>query len=105
MGGYTISTLTTHRRDETEQTRVWYDCDRSETISEAILFAAAEHRDCDPTELPPLSEYVDIDALNVLFGEDSPMSPALSRGTLEFDYGDLVVDVDTVGTVEIRDAE
>lgn len=33
------------------------------------------------------------------------MSPALSRGTLEFDYGDLVVDVDTVGTVEVRDAE
>ncbi|WP_396611668.1 HalOD1 output domain-containing protein [Haloferax sp. S1W] len=69
------------------------------------MIAAAEHANCAPTELPPLADYVDVDALNTLFGDDSPMSPALASGTLEFDYGDLVVEVDTVGTVDVRDSE
>ncbi|WP_225317710.1 MULTISPECIES: HalOD1 output domain-containing protein [Haloferax] len=89
---------------DVEQTRVWYDCDRTEAISEAILGAVSDHMECDETALPPISEYTDVDALNTLFGTRRPAAPALSSGTLEFKYDDVVVTVSTIGTVEVRDA-
>ncbi|WP_225316414.1 MULTISPECIES: HalOD1 output domain-containing protein [Haloferax] len=74
-------------------------------MSEAILVAASEHRDCEMTELPPLSAYTDVDALNTLFGTKRPSAPALSSGSLEFEYDGLVVTVSTVGTIEVADSE
>ncbi|AFK19923.1 hypothetical protein E6P09_00515 [Haloferax mediterranei ATCC 33500] len=98
----TITTAIAHQKDERERTRVWYDCDRTESISEAVLSAASEHADCDTSELPPLSSYTDIDALNTLFGDNSPGAPSLSGATLEFSYGALVVTVDSAGLIEIQ---
>lgn len=99
----TISTITKKQSKGTEQTRIWYDCERRETISEAITHAACEHKSCEVNELPPLSEYADPDALNALFGEDNPSPPPIAQGTLGFQYDDLVVEITTAGTVEIQD--
>ncbi|KTG25127.1 hypothetical protein AUR66_16485 [Haloferax profundi] len=103
-GDSTISTTITKGQENGEQTRVWYDCDQTEAISEAILVAASQHMGCDVTALPPLSAYCDVDALNSLFGTGQPAAPTLSSGILEFKYDDLVVTISTIGTIEIRDA-
>ncbi|WP_231512864.1 MULTISPECIES: HalOD1 output domain-containing protein [Haloferax] len=88
-----------------KRTRVWYDCERDESVSEAILTATSEHKACEPTELAPLGEYADTDALDTLFGAESSFSPSLSNGNLEFEYDDVVVKVDTMGVVEIIDPD
>ncbi|WP_255518305.1 MULTISPECIES: HalOD1 output domain-containing protein [Haloferax] len=74
-------------------------------MSEAVLTATSEHKSCSVTELPPLSQYTDVDALNSLFGTDRPAAPALSSGTLEFEYGNVLVSVSTVGTIDIVDVD
>ncbi|ELZ96969.1 hypothetical protein C440_04308 [Haloferax mucosum ATCC BAA-1512] len=98
----TITTAIAHQKDERERTRVWYDCDSTKSVSEAIVSAASEHANCDPSSLPSLTSYTDIDALNTLFGDSSPRAPSLSGATLEFSYGALVVTVDSAGLIEIR---
>ncbi|WP_167344098.1 MULTISPECIES: HalOD1 output domain-containing protein [unclassified Haloferax] len=93
----------TQLRDEFEPTRVWYDCERTEPVSEAVVAAVNEHTRRD-AELPPLTEHVDTDALDALFGCDTPGAPRVSGASLEFDYADLVVTVESVGRIEVRDA-
>ena len=44
-----------------------YPKDGSETPAAAIIAAVAEAADVDPLELPPLYEFIDLDALNTLF--------------------------------------
>ncbi len=60
---------------------------------------------CAVTELPPLSQYTDVDALNSLFGPESPTAPRMSNSTLEFEYDGVVVAVSTVGTIEVVDGD
>lgn len=44
-----------------------YDTENEESAIPAIINALADAAGVDPTELPPLFEYVDPDALNALF--------------------------------------
>ena len=104
MGGVTIRTKTTQRYGSA-RTRVWYDCERNEAVSEAILTATSEHKECAVTELPPLSRDIDVDALNSLFGTDRPAAPSVSNGTLRFEYAGVVVTVSTIGSIEVETAE
>lgn len=67
--------------------------------------AASEYRECELTELPSLSAYTDVDALNTLFGTDRPSTPALSSGELEFEYDGLTVTVSTIGTIEVQEKQ
>ncbi|WP_342764845.1 HalOD1 output domain-containing protein [Haloferax sp. Atlit-4N] len=103
-GDETIITSDTQLRDEFEPTRVWYDCERTEPVSEAVAAAVNQHTRRDPTELPPLTEHVDTDALDALFGRDTPGAPRVTGASLEFDYADFVVTVESVGRIEVRDA-
>jgi hypothetical protein len=61
-----------------------------ERPSEAVLFAIAEVRGCDPTDLPPLNGVIDPEALDDLFsvtaGGDSRCG-----GRLAFEYADCRV--------------
>ncbi|WP_424008914.1 HalOD1 output domain-containing protein [Haloferax denitrificans] len=102
-GDEAIITSDTQLRDEFEPTRVWYDCERTQPVSEAVAAAVDKHtrRDAD---LPPLTEHVDTDALDALFGRDTPGAPRVSGASLEFAYADLVVTVESVGRIEVRDA-
>ncbi|WP_411965825.1 HalOD1 output domain-containing protein [Haloferax sp. YSMS24] len=98
-------TTQTTNQDANGRTRLWYDCERKEAVSEAILAATSDHKDCAVTVLPPLSKAVDVDALNSLFGTDRPAAPSLSSGTIEFEYADVVVTVSTVGTIEVENLD
>lgn len=69
------------------------------SVSISIVTAVASRRDVDPTELPPLYEWIDPDALDSLFEPTRSGGPR--RGRLEFTYDghDIVVECD--GGVEI----
>lgn len=83
---------------------MWYDCERTETISETVVSAVAEHKSCDAAELPPLTDYADPDALDALFGNETPSTPAITRGSLEFKYGNVSVEISSVGKVVVQDS-
>jgi len=82
-----------------------YDWDSSERLSSAIIAAVATVADTEPTELEPLYECVDPDALNALFSPLSEDQPR-SRGRLSFfldeyevtvhGHGEIVVDVSDI---------
>ncbi|MDS0473853.1 HalOD1 output domain-containing protein [Natrinema sp. 1APR25-10V2] len=63
-----------------------------QSISVAVVTAVARRRGADPTDLPPLYEWIDPDALDALF---SPTRRGGSRdGRLEFTYDGHEVAVD-----------
>jgi hypothetical protein len=61
-----------------------------ERPSEAVVPAIAETRGCDPTELPPLNDVLDPDALNDLFA-DTAGGHYRRDGHLTFEYTDCRV--------------
>ena len=70
-------------------------------VSIAIVTAIATKRDVEPTELPPLYESIDPDALDALFAPTRTGGPR--RGRLEFTYDghDVVVECDEGLEIEI----
>jgi len=48
----------------------WSQVGNGESVTVRIVRAIAAELDRDPVEMPPLSEYVDIDALALLFEAD-----------------------------------
>lgn len=64
-----------------------------------IVEAVAEETGRDPTDLPPLHEYVDADALDTLLS--SSASDDSDLFTLSFSYGDVDVRVDGQGSIEV----
>lgn len=80
----------------------------SESVSIAVVTAVASHLDVSPTELPPLYEWIDPDAVDALF--EPTRSSGLRRGRLEFPYDgheivlecddSLVITVDGVSIVD-----
>ena len=84
-----------------------YDWDSSERLSGAIIATVATVADTEPTELEPLYDCVDPDALDALFrplSEDRPRS----HGRLSFSFdeyevavhghGEIIVDVSDINT-------
>ncbi|WP_090621929.1 HalOD1 output domain-containing protein [Natrinema salaciae] len=71
----------------------------SESVSVTVVNAVATHRELDPTELPPLYEWVDPDALDALFAPTRTGGPR--RGRLEFTYDGHAVVVDCGDEVSI----
>ncbi|QFU82795.1 HalOD1 output domain-containing protein [Natronorubrum aibiense] len=77
-------------------------------VSMAIVSAVASKRDAVPTELPPLYEWIDPDALDALFEPTQSSGPR--HGHLEFTYDSheicvecddgLVITVDGTPVVE-----
>jgi hypothetical protein len=61
-------------------------------VSDTLLYIVAEVEGCSPTELPPLQETVDVDALDALFAVKTSDTPLLNR-SLTFDYSDSSVTV------------
>lgn len=68
--------------------------------SEAVVSAVSTATGTDPTELPPIYDAVDPDALCTLFGSPTTGSGRI-RGTVTFEYADNLVTVDSRGTVEV----
>lgn len=77
-----------------------FDID-TESPSVRLLEAVAAVRNEDPTELDPLDNYVDPDALNVIF---EPMqSQSGSHGSFSFAYEGLLVLLHSDGEIELRE--
>ncbi|MFC7202624.1 HalOD1 output domain-containing protein [Haloferax namakaokahaiae] len=102
-GVSTINTIINVENEGSNETRVWYDCERPETISEAITAAVCEHKSCGVTDLSSLTDYADPNALDALFGTENPSSPTINRGFLEFRYDDVSVEISSVGKIVVRD--
>lgn len=70
--------------------------DERPSTSETIVEAVADATDTDPTQLPPLYDTVNTDALDMLFSERD-------GGTLTFEYADCTVVVHGDVTVTVTD--
>ena len=68
-------------------------------VSVAVITAIAAKRGVEPTELPPLYESIDPDALDALFAPTRTGGPR--RGRLEFTYDGHEVVVDRGTDLEI----
>lgn len=65
---------------------VQYTCSEDDRISHTIIAAVAEASNSDPSELDPLYEYIDPDALNSLFQLHSSSETDQNDVYLEFTY-------------------
>jgi hypothetical protein len=88
-GSATVTT-DSHRRE--------IDWDRREPVSFAVQAALGDVEGRSATELAPLAEYVDPDALEAFFS--GPPSDVATR-SLTFEYEDHTVRVDGAGHVRI----
>ena len=61
-------------------------------VSYTVISAVAEVEECCPTDLPPLYDTIDADALNALFSGETGNSP-LCEGSLTFEYSDSSVTI------------
>ena len=70
------------------------------TPTEAVVDAIAEVHDCEPTDLPPLNDVLDSEALDGLF-TDTPGGHTRRDGHLQFRYCDCTVIVLGSGKVVV----
>lgn len=85
--------------DEAEEvTRIVTDgpCANGEQLGVAIPRAVADVTETDPLELPPLQQYVDVDALEMLFVTGK------SEKSVSFTYDDVHVTVRSEGVIGVR---
>lgn len=80
--------------------RTTYDS-AAESPSVRVLEAVAAIRNNDPTDLAPLDEYIDPDALNAIF--EPTAAKAGTHGSLSFSYEGLLVIIHSDGEVELRE--
>jgi len=80
--------------------RTTYDIDTG-SPSVRLLETVAAIRDTDATELAPLDQYIDPDALNAIF--EPTQSTAGTHGSLSFGYEGLLVIVHSDGEIELRE--
>lgn len=73
---------------------------QGERISVAIVQEIAALEGADPTELPPLYDSVDTDALDALVRHSDAEDL-----TIEFDYGDYRVSVEGTGEITVTPTE
>ncbi|ELY90286.1 hypothetical protein C483_12278 [Natrialba hulunbeirensis JCM 10989] len=73
-----------------------YDYDTDHTASLAVIEAVSTAADCDPTELPPLYDTIDPDALDALFSDQTATDV---RPEISFTYDQYEV---TIGRTEVH---
>jgi hypothetical protein len=83
--------------DERDRVTKTFDWEQRESVQQAVINAIAEVTDQEPTEMEPLSQFINPDSLGSLFAP-TPSTPR-SSGTVEFQYEDCTVVVTAEGTV------
>ncbi|OIB57844.1 HalOD1 output domain-containing protein [Natrialba sp. SSL1] len=73
-----------------------YDYDTDHTASLAVIEAVSTATDCDPTELPPLYDTIDPDALDALFSDQTATDV---RPEISFTYDQYEV---TISRTEVQ---
>lgn len=74
--------------------------DDAVTLSEAVISSVAAHKGIEATELPPLYDVLDPDALDALFETSS----GRADGAVTFVYAGCTVECASDGSVDVRDA-
>jgi|AntDeeMetagen134_2_1112570.scaffolds.fasta_scaffold23907_1 hypothetical protein len=76
-------------------------------VSERVVDAVGGERDADPTDLSPLYDAVDPEALDALFStaQGEPTTAGDSARQFTFTYEGFVVDVTADGAVELSPAD
>lgn len=86
--------------ESTTDVRVRHAWTHSEEPSTAIIEAVAAATNRDPTTMPPLYEYINVDALNSLLTSRPPNTENVT--TVSFSYEDATVQLDSSGWIEIK---
>lgn len=89
--------------EPTSEHTVVHDWQGEVPLSTTILSLVGSAMDADPTELEPLNDAVDPDALDALFAPREGGTPR-RPGTLSFQFAGFTVTVDADGTVALRPA-
>lgn len=82
--------------------RIYYDDQVSEPVSTVIVKVVAALTDTPPTELEPLYEAINPDALNQLTAFDTPTDHHQVDSHVTFTFNGCQVTVFWTGTIEIR---
>lgn len=75
----------------------------SDSLTVAIVSAVAESKGVSTTDLPPLYDAIDLDALSALFAPTSGEDRA--HGTASFEYADCGIEFHADGTVAVSPLE
>ncbi|WP_231189361.1 HalOD1 output domain-containing protein [Haladaptatus sp. DYF46] len=74
----------------------------ADTVSEAVIRVIATLINAGPTELVPLSEVIDLEALDALFGPKDSGIPRNTNGHVLFNYEAYHVRVDSSGQITVQ---
>lgn len=88
---------------ETSTYRLHYDWQGDESVTTVVSTGVAAITNTPPTELDPLFEILDPDALNQLFS--STNGPSRGDGRVSFQFNDCTVIVDATGEIAISPTE
>jgi len=69
-----------------------YTVPADQPVSYTVISAVAEVEGCCPTDLPPLYDTIDADALDALFSGETSCPPRCD-GSLMFEYSDSSVTI------------
>lgn len=73
----------------------------TDTVGEAVVEAVATVKDADPTAIARLTDAVDPDALDELFGPREDGTPRNTDGYIVFNYDEYTVHIHSEGTIAI----
>ncbi|KZN22537.1 hypothetical protein A4G99_18880 [Haladaptatus sp. R4] len=77
----------------------------TDSVSEELITAVATLNDADPTEVALLSDFVDPEALDALFGARAAEKPREPNGHVLFNYDAYHIKVDSSGQITVHHSE
>jgi hypothetical protein len=97
FGGYAVTKTVMARSAAVEQP------DQDETVTEAIVTTVSDYTGTDVTDLEPLNNVVDPDALNLLFAEEWEDQAGTPK-RMAFTYAGCEVVISSDGSVQVSDS-
>ena len=82
----------------------WCDVDSREPVSTALVLTVSSVLEVEPDDLETLSEYIEPDALNELFGHWQRDEPRAGDGSISFPFTECTVTVHANGELVIEPA-
>ena len=104
MSNHTNSSDETNDQPDSDRHRITVET-ATDDISTELVEAVATLNDADLDELAVLSEFVNPDALNTLFGPQVDGTPRDTDGHVVFTYDSHHVRVDSDGTITLHQGE
>ena len=93
-----------HEQEDDEAYQTEFD-PKTDKVSEELIKAIATLNDADPTELALLSDFVDPEALDALFGPRTADKPRETNGHVLFNYDTYRVRIDSSGQITFHQSK